>query len=63
MSPNVEVFDASIRRQQTVLIVAILFALRRAIDFMSHELAVVRVNALKDYVDRRFDRAVDSKIR
>ena len=59
MSPNLKVLDASIRRQQTVFIVVILFALRRAIDFTSHELAVVRVNALKDYVDRRFDRAVD----
>lgn len=59
MSPDVKVFDVTIRRQQTVFIVPILSALRLAIDFTSHELALVRVDALKDDVGRWFDRAVD----
>ena len=59
MRPNVKVLDVSARHQQTVFVVVILFALRRAIDFAPHELAVVGMNALKDDVDRRFDRAID----
>src|ERR1700704_5066301 len=59
MSPNVKVLDATIWRQQAVLIVPFPFALRLAIDFTPNELAIVRVNALKDDVDRRFDGRLD----
>src|SRR3954468_11774896 len=59
MSPNVKVLDAATWCRQTVFIVPIPFALRLTIDFTPNELAIVRVNALKDYVDRRFDGTLD----
>ena len=46
-----KLFDETIRHQQTVFIVAILFAAHHAIKFELYKFTVVLMNALEDQVD------------
>src|SRR5882762_3577246 len=64
MSHNVDIFDGTIRHQQTMFKIKILPTLRRAPDGLSHEGCVFRMNPLDDLFHARFHRSVvleDSK--
>ena len=60
MRSNVDMFDVSIRHQQTALILIVLLALRRPIKLLLQQLAIVRMNALQEDTDRGFDRFIES---
>ena len=57
---NVNVFDLSIRHQQTALILVILVPSHRAIELLPREPAIVGMNAFPDQGVGRLDRFIES---
>src|SRR5258706_16005809 len=60
MGSNVHVFDVSIRHQQTALILVVLIALRRPIELLLQQLAIVRMNTLQEETYRGLGRFIKS---
>src|SRR5579862_7155957 len=51
MSHDVDMFDRTIRHQQAIFMLKILFILRRALNGLFHRGRVLRMNPLEDQVD------------